>query len=86
MNKTFMNEVAKMDAEKIVNEKMQNFWTAILCICILFMCAVAGFAFGEGVGEREGRKEIVQELCAKQQYDFCTVEKVIYNLKKQSEQ
>ena len=81
MKKPFMDEAVKMDAEKIVNEKMLNFWTAILCIFIMFMCAAVGFSIGAGVGEREGSKETIQELCSKQQYDFCVVKKVIYSIK-----
>lgn len=82
MKKTFMDEVAKLEAEKIVEEKKNDFWTAIICITVLLMCTLIGGSVGESIGETEGRKELIQELCAKQQYDFCAVEKVIYKVKK----
>lgn len=81
MKKPFMDEAVKMDAEKIVNEKMQNFWTAVICITILLMCTLIGWSVGESIGETEGRKEMIQELCEKQQYDFCEPTKIIYKMK-----
>ena len=35
------------------------------------------------IGEKEGRKEMIQELCDKQQYDFCVVKRVIYTIKEE---
>ena len=83
MKKPFMNEVVKMDAEKIVNEKIKDFWTAVVCISMLLMFFILGGIAGDTVGEKEGREEMIQELCAKQQYDFCTVKKVIYSIKEE---
>lgn len=82
MKKPFMNEVSKIDAEKIVNEKMQNFWTVTVFLLMLLVFFILGCITGDVFGEREGRKEQIQELCTKQQYDFCAVEKVIYKVNK----
>lgn len=81
MKKPFSTEVAKMDAEKIVDEKIKDFWTAVVCILMLLMFFILGGIAGDTVGEREGRKEMIQELCTKQQYDFCVVKTVIYSIK-----
>lgn len=83
MKKPFMNEVSKMDAEKIVNDKIKDFWTAVVCILMLLMFFILGCIAGETVGEKDGRKKLVQELCDKQQYDFCAVKKVIYSIKEE---
>ena len=83
MKKPFMNEVSKIDAEKIVNEKMQNFWTVTVFLLMILMFFILGCIAGETVGEKDGRKELVQELCDKQQYDFCVVKKVIYSIKEE---
>lgn len=83
MRKSFYSESVKMDAEKIVDEKIKDFWTAVVCIVILLMFFILGGIAGDTVGEREGRKEMIQELCAKQQYDFCVVKKVIYSIKEE---
>lgn len=82
--KTFLNEVAKSEAEKIVEEKKNDFWTAVVCITILLMCALIGWSVGESIGETEGRKELIQELCEKQQHDFCEPTKIIYKMKSNS--
>ena len=81
MRKSFYSESVKMDAEKIVDEKIKDFWTAVVCIVTLLMFFILGGIAGDTVGEREGRKEMIQELCTKQQYDFCVVETVIYSIK-----
>lgn len=83
MKKPFMNEVSKMDAEKIVNDKIKYFWNAVVCILMLLMFFILGCIVGETVGKKDGRKELVQELCDKQQYDFCVVKKVIYSIKEE---
>lgn len=83
MKKPFMDEAVKMDAERIAEEKIKDFWTAVICILMLLMFFILGGVAGEIVGEREGRKETIQELCAKQQYDFCAVKKVIYSIKEE---
>ena len=83
MRKSFYSESVKMDAEKIVDEKIKNFWTAVVCIVTLLMFFILGCIAGEIVGKKDGRKELVQELCDKQQYDFCVVKKVIYSIKEE---
>lgn len=79
--KTFLNEAAKPEAEKIADEKIKDFWTAVVCITILLMCALVGWGVGESIGETEGRKELIQELCEKKQYDFCEQTKILYKMK-----
>lgn len=32
-------------------------------------------------GMKSGKKKLIQELCIKQSYDFCTVKKIEYGLK-----
>lgn len=32
-------------------------------------------------GMKKGKQELIQALCTKQSYDFCTVEKIEYGLK-----
>lgn len=83
MKKPFMDEVANINAEKIADEKIKEFWTAVVCILILLMFFILGGITGETIGERDGRNEIIQELCATQQYDFCVVKKVIYSIKEE---
>lgn len=52
-------------------------------IFIIFM--LAGVIFF-GKGESEYRAIVINELCQKQQYDFCEVKETVYKYKEQSDE
>ena len=54
-----------------------NDFTPILLI-IFVAVALCVFVL---LADNEARYNITQELCSKQQYDFCVVDKVIYKIK-----
>ena len=48
----------------------------ILTTILLITCAVVGFLMYD-----TGRAKAINELCSRQQYDFCEVNVIIYKLK-----
>ena len=58
-------------------EEQSNF----LPLMILVVMFLIGFVAGALVSNIVTKKEITQELCNRQQYDFCVVDKTIYRMK-----
>lgn len=79
--KTFLNEVAKSEAEKIAEEKSDNFIILATLLGIFFVGFVVGIVTGSYFWIHNARQSVVQELCEKQQYDFCEPTKIMYKMK-----
>lgn len=54
---------------------------AVFIIFITFTAFVLGLIFGNA----SGIEFVTQQLCSKQQYDFCEVEKISYKIKENEE-
>ena len=48
-------------------------------VAMIFLFGMSYDMYSSGM--KSGKKELIQELCSKQSYDFCTVEKIEYGLK-----
>ena len=60
------------------------FITTVIFVLIFIIVIMAGvFIFGKG--ESKYRAIVINELCQKQQYDFCEVKETIYKLKDQEQ-
>lgn len=51
----------------------------IVLIVLAFFYGMSYDMYSSGM--KSGKKELIQELCTKQSYDFCIVEKIEYGLK-----
>lgn len=77
----FLKELIKEEAKKIASEKSGNFIAIVTLIGIFLAGCIAGMIEGENYGSRKAKQSVIQELCEKQQYDFCETSKVIYKIK-----
>ena len=83
MKKPFMGEVVKLETEKIAEEKTDNFIILATILGIFFAGFIVGIVTGSYFWTHNTRQPVIQELCEKQQYDFCAVKKVIYTTKEE---
>lgn len=82
--KTFLNEVTKLEAKKIALEKSSNFLAIVTLIGIFLSGCIVGMIEGATFSSNKARQDVIQELCEKQQYDFCEPTKIIYKMKHNS--
>lgn len=57
-----------------------EFIAAFLIALVVIILILIGVIFS-GKGEDEYREIVINELCQKQQYDFCEVKETVYKLK-----
>lgn len=63
---------------------MQKIKTIIFNTLFVAVCLVLLFGgfyviqYDQDANEKAYRKQLIQELCEKQDYDFCEIEKIIY--------
>lgn len=57
---------------------------ALLIALVVIILILVGAIFS-GKGENEYRAIVINELCQKQQYDFCEVKETVYKLKEQQD-
>ena len=49
-------------------------------VFFLFLVSIV-WIFSLSTTDNQAREKLIQELCSKQKYDFCEVDKTIYKLK-----
>ena len=65
-----------------MEDKSKEVSDVILWMFIVFFCAfIISGMFLYSKGTEVGKEGTIQQLCEKQNYDFCEQEKVIYRLK-----
>ena len=79
--KPFLNEVTKLEAKKIAQENSDNFLAIVTLLGIFIAGFIAGIVTGSYFWMHNTRQPVIQELCEKQQYDFCEPTKIIYKMK-----
>ena len=85
-NERFLDELIKTKAEKIASEKTDNFIVIVTLFGIFLGGCIVGMVSGSHFVIHNVRQSVVQELCEKQQYDFCETSKVIYKIKNNKQQ
>lgn len=80
-DKRYLDELINIEAEKIAAEKTDNFFAICVLIGIFLTGCIAGMAGNESYIKNTVKQSVIQELCEKQQYDFCETSKVIYKIK-----
>ena len=79
--KTFLNEVTELEAKKIALEKSGNFLAIVTLIGIFLGGYIVGMIQGATFSLSKTKQSVIQELCEKQQYDFCEPTKILYKMK-----
>ena len=51
----------------------------VVLIALAFLYGMSYDMYSSGM--KKGKQELIQALCSKQSYDFCTIEKIEYGLK-----
>lgn len=85
-DKRFLDEFIKTKAEKIASEKTDNFFAIVTLFGIFLAGCIVGMISGSNFVMHNARQSVVQELCEKQQYDFCETSKIIYKIKNNKQQ
>ena len=85
-NERFLDELIKTKAEEIASEKTDNLIAIVTLVGIFLAGSIAGMVSGSNFVMHEARQSDIQELCEKQQYDFCETSKVIYKIKNNKQQ
>lgn len=80
-DKLFLDELIKTKAEKIASEKTDNLIAIVTVIGIFLVGFIVGSVTGSYFWIHNARQSVIQELCEKQQYDFCETSKIIYKIK-----
>ena len=52
----------------------------LVSLLVILFLIIVSFTFSKG-----GKEDVINELCKKQQYDFCEVKDITYKLKEQEQ-